>query len=498
MLLRLCQLKSQPLITLLILFLSSCSWQKNPGHDPSELMAKIPNDWFKVNPNHSLISLSGMPAPHLLFDIATEFSASSRMINAIIATPEGSPHAYTIDLSSGQRHYSHSYCKQKDVWGTYSGTIDRPPFSIGFVPHILDQLGEPQKIIIWTNGKSFTEDEFAKFTRVKLIGAYVEQTCPYGNCIGKSNWLSRLVFIAVNVEDKSADKILTISEFKKKFDWEASKAYLENIEGRNFIGDVTYPAIRIGQLIEYEEALQYFNKRTIFLSSLELKKIQKGCHALYDKLWDDVGKKRPEDRSSKTIEELTDKVKLKESLKQQKMPVGFAARFKVFTRKYFKETSICEKFVYHGNINQDPEAFWFLSYVGIFYRLHREGYSYDCNSSNWGKNNIDDMGSHVADIKEMINKCNERQLDQAMNYLPNFLNTLKSESDFYRFIDYDNHSFGTHRKIYSWIKSKTRKFDCSKDPNVAILKEIKIIPEDVEWKKKDVIDIEDEMKIIYE
>ena len=51
--------------------------------------------------------------------------------------------------------------------------------------------------------------------------------------------------------------------------------------------------------------------------------------------------------------------------------------------------------------------------------------------------------------------------------------------------------------MYSWIKTKSRKFDCSGDPNTEIRKEMRVFPEDVEWKEKNIKDIADEMKIIY-
>lgn len=497
MLLRLCQLKSLILLLPILGMMSACSWRRDNGPSSSELMTTFSNNWFAVNPNHAVVDKNNEPLPHLLFDTTPEFNSQERTVNAILTTAEGSPHAYTIDMSSGQRHYSHSFCKQKDVWNAYSGKIDRPIFSIGYIPRVLDQLGEPQKIIVWTKRKGFSELIGTNYHKVKLVGAYVEQICPEGNCLGKSNWLSRLVFVGVDNEDKSLAAIASVADFKNAFNWEQSKAYLENIEGRNFIGDTTYPAIKVGQLIEYDDAFDYFKKRSIFLTDIELKKIQKGCHILYDGLWEEVGKMRPEDKPAKTTQELVAKLKLQNELKKKRQPVGFAARFQKFTKKYFTEISTCEKFVYHGNVNRDREAFWFLSHVGLFYRLHREGYYFDCRHRTWQRNVINDQGSQVYNIKEGIEECKELQIDQAMDYLPNFLAGLKGEKEFFRFIDYDNHAFGTHNKMYSWVKSKSRKFDCSGDPNAEIRKEMRVFPEDVEWSEKNIKDIADEMKIIY-
>ena len=71
------------------------------------------------------------------------------------------------------------------------------------------------------------------------------------------------------------------------------------------------------------------------------------------------------------------------------------------------------------------------------------------------------------------------------------------ESTFYKFLDYDNHIFGTHQKIYSWVKVKSKYYDCHLDPNPEIKKEIKVFPDDVTWKARYIKDVADELKIIY-
>lgn len=471
--------------------------RRDDGPSSTELMTTFSNNWFSHNKNHSLVNTQAEPESHLLFDTTPEFKAEERTVNVVLSTAQNSQHAFNIDLNSGQRFYSHTFCKQKDVWNSYSGTINRPVFSIGLMPRVLDQLGDAQKVIVWSKRQAFLDTALTNYHKVKLIGAYVEQICPDGNCLGKNNWLSKLVFIGVDAEDPTLAAINTTKEFKDTIDWDTSKAVLENLEGRNFIGDQTYPATRVGQLIEYEDAFDYFKKRSIFLTDVELKKIQKGCHILYDRLWEEVGKEREEDKAAKNSKELNAKVKLRDKLKKEKKPVGFAARFRTFTKKYYNEISTCEKFVYHGNINLDRDKFWFLSYVGLYYRLHREGYFFDCRNRVWQRNILNDQGEPIYNLKRDIDQCKELELDQAMDYLPNFLKGLKGEKDYFRFVDYDNHPYGTHRKMYSWVKVKSRKFDCSNDPNATVKKEMDLFPEDVTWKERNIKDYADREKIIY-
>jgi hypothetical protein len=493
MLLRLSQLQNQSILIFLVI-LTSCSWRKEPDTSVDPL-TKFKIHWFKTNLDHSLVDQKGVPVTHLLFDNTPEFNLPQREVNVVISTLKGSDHKYSIDLASGQRYYSHTFCEQKDIWNHYNSTLRVPPFSIGYIPRVLDQLGEPQKVIVWSDQKSFFESAFKNYHKVRLIGAYVEHTCLEGNCVGKNNWLAKLVFIAVDGDDL---RINNLTDFKNNIDWDKSRAYLANMEGQNFMSHQAFPSTRIGDLIEYEDAFNYFKKRSIFLNQSELNKIQKGCHVLYDSLWREVGELRAEDKAANTKEELNLKMKLIESLKSQKIPVGFAARFRTFTKKYFKEITTCEKFVYHGNINRNQESFWFLSYIGLYYRLHREGYHFDCRKKNWQEKTLNNQGQLISDFVRDIDFCrDESDFDKAMQLLPHFLNSLKSHKEFFKFIDYDNHTFGTHQKIYSWIKFQTKHFDCKNDPNQEIIKNTQVFPSDINWKNRDTEDMADKMKIIY-
>jgi hypothetical protein len=491
MLLRLCQLKSLSLLLPLALGFSSCT--SRDERYSSELLTTYPNKWFSANPRHTILDNDGEPVPHLFFDPTPDFRGAE--VNVLVLTPWKSPHAYALDLGSGQRFYSHAYCPQTDVWGKYGGTLNRPPFSVGYIPRVLDQLGEPHKVILWSR-RSFQTTAGTNFQRARLLGAYVEQTCPQGNCLGKGNWLSRLVFVALDAEEPAYAGVTTLAQFQREVDWETARAALGNLDGRNVAAGSSYPQTRIGELIEFDEAFDYFKKRSILMTEAELRKVQKGCHRLYDALWEEVGKERPEDRAAQTTEALRKKLELREELRKKGVPVGFAARFQKFAKRFGKELGTCERFVYHGNVNRDPEAFWFLSYAGLFFRLHREGYYFDCRSKVWQKNLIDDQGMPVYQLTDNVHVCGDADIDRAMEYLPNFLASLKNERDFYRFIDYDNHTRGTHGKLYSWVRVKAHRLGCEPDPNAEPLRALRVFPDDAGWKPRKVKDISDKMKII--
>lgn len=490
-----CQLKT---LLFVILFFSIGCASKKIRHqvDDHELIAMQEPKWFKTNEAHSLRDREGKPVPHLFFDVAPELSRDQRFANVVITTPQDSPHAYQLDLNSGQRHYSHSYCSQKDAWNKESGNFNRPPFNIGYLPRVLDQLGSPQKVVVVTNSQKNMAIDVGHY-RARIVGAFVEQSCNEGNCLGKDNWSSRLVLLGVEATDPDFKGINDEEVFKKKYKWDQLRAHLENLDGRSFMADRTYPLVRIRSLFSFQEAFEYFKKNSVYITDPEIKKIQNGCHALYDKLWKDVGAERPEDKAANTVTALNDKIRLREELKKKQQPFGFAARFKDFAIKYGDEMATCEKFVYHGNINLNPEVFWFYSYVGIYFRLNKEGYFYDCRKKAWQQNVVTQQGVATYNLKRDIVSCSEKDIDTSMNYIPNFLKSLKGSKYFYRFVDYDTHAFGSHRKLYSWVRQTTRKYDCSGDPNREIVRDLEVFPDDVTWKPRNVVDIEEELKVIY-
>jgi hypothetical protein len=483
---------------LLILFLiSACSLISRP-ETSGELALPLKSQWFSTKSAHTIEGKEAEVPAHLFFDVSQDSNQLKPLVNAVLVTKQGSKFHYELDLPSGQIYYSHSYCPQKDVWNQYPGTIANPRYSYGVIPGHLDQLGLPQRVIIFGGSKKYKRQTDVFENTVRLIGAFIEQRCPEGNCVGTNLWLSRLVFVAVDPSSKLYEGVNDVEGFKAKTSWERARATLENSEGRNDGAGVNYPYIKIGQLLNLDNALRYHQKNSIFISGSEIQKIKSSCHRLYDKLWADVGSFLPEDIPARTVEELKAKAKLVEELKKKKKPIGFSARLKAFLSQYESEYQTCQKFVYSGNVNMDQDKFWFLNYMGIFMRLHREGHYFDCKNKSWQKNLVDNLGRYKYNLKTGILNCSDSDLDLAMNYVGNYLRGLSlSTHDYYRFVDYDYHSFGTHEKLYSWVKMRAKKFECRIDPNLEIRKKMRVFPEDTVWKKRDIKDLEDELKIIY-
>ena len=475
-------MKSPVLLTALILM--GCAHRNQ-----QEIVTIYDNKWFSANKEHSIEGPDSKPVPHLFFDVSPDFVSSNRSANVIITTPYRSPHAYGMDLPSGQRYFIHSYCEQKDVWKKQGGTYSRPDFSIGYLPRVLDQLGDPHKVIVFGDVKRERGLLDTNHARVRMVGAYVEQICMEGNCVGKNTWLSRLVFVAVDADDRSFDHIASLKAFKREVKWDKIKTQLENMDGRNPIGQFVSPAIRVRPLIGFSEAFSYFKKRSIYFTPKELVKVQSSCHMLYEKFWTDVGEIRPEDRRTTSKDEFAAKLRLREEIRLQKKPVGFAARLRIFVKKYFNEMKTCEKFVYHGNINQNPDKFWFLSYMGFFFRLHQDGYYYDCGRNIWEKNYLTEDAKPYYDLVSGIDGCSDKNMDLAVKSMAELVRSENlNQTRKFRFVDYDTHAFGSHRKLYSWTKFKLGKFECFDDPNGVIQSKLRYAPEDTPWIDREVKD----------
>ena len=470
------------------LLLNSCSVRKKTEVEPGNIPAA---KWFSVNREHALEDKDG-PKKHLFFDPASTINWSEGTVKFVSLTPSDSQFSYSIDLASGQPFVKHQYCEQKDIIGEYKGKVNRPPYVQGFIPKVLDQLGEPQKIIYFSLNKKLNPYEQYE---AQIVAGFVESFCPVMDC-SENQWISRLVLVGVDPQE-SAQYDFKMSRIKELIQWPKVKAHLENAEGKNFFGSNAYPRWKVGELISYSDSKKFFRKNAKFFKGDELLSIRKSCHLLYDKLWKDVGVERFEDKPAHTAEDVTRKLEVINLLKTNGDPVGFNRRFEKFTNDHYKDMLTCSKFVYAGNINDDQEKFWFFSFVKAFYLLNQQGYYYDCSRNNWRRNLIDGKGKPVFSVNDTVKECSTEQIDLAMNYMRNFIVSEKEKtSQFLRFIDYDNQGMGSHEKIYNWVMFPNTRLSCDDKKNEDFLRNINVFVDDILWKKRSTSKHEDE-KVIY-
>ena len=485
MFMRFCQLKTLILVGLL---LNSCSLRKKTE---VEAGATPEAKWFSANQEHALEDKSGAKK-HLFFDPASTINWSEGTIKFVALTPADSKLSYMLDLASGQPLAKHEYCEQKDIFGDYGGKVNRPPYVQGFIPKVLDQMGEPQKIIYFSQNKKL--NAFEQY-EAQIVAGYVESFCPVMDC-PEGQWISRLVLVGVDPAESDLYDF-KISKIQELLQWPKVQAHLENAEGKNFIGNNSYPRWKAGELITFNESKKYFRKRAKFFKGEELLSIRKSCHLLYDKLWKDVGEMRIEDSAAQTAAEMTRKLEVINLLKANGNPIGFNRRFEKFSQEHYKDMLTCSKFVYTGNVNYDQDKFWFLSFIKAFYLLNQQGYYYDCSHNSWRRNLLDAKGNYLYSVNDTLRECSNEQIDLAMNYMTNFIRSEKEKtSQFLRFIDYDNQGIGSHEKIYNWVMFPHTRLSCTSKKNEEFLKKVDVFVDDIKWKKRSVGKDKDE-RVIY-
>jgi hypothetical protein len=455
--------------------------------------------WFNF-PGREVFNEMGKTKTHLFFDFAPYININERTLNFVPLTPVGSRAAYQIDIPSGVRYRSHFYCSQNDIWERYSGEIQKPPFTLGVVPRMLDQVGRPQQIFVFGRNEFYRQDHGEMSHRVRVVGGVVEEKCFSGNCVHTNNWEKRLVLLAVDPNDPAMKSIKSIDHLKDQVDWEEAIAFMQNSKGRNFYKGEEFPGYRVVGEIQAGFALRFALGRSHMFKRTELKKIRSACYKLYDYAWDymvnyDQIKKA---QVQESLEELDEKIGRQFALKKQVQNLirartgnspasnNFAYRFRVFAEEYGKKFQTCTDFVRPNDINLDPEKSWFFVFVTGFYKMLRLGHYYHCTRNSWYDNLTTSEGKLYKDPIQMLKNCTESELNRAFDGIPRYLEKIRrKDAPVMRFVEYDNGSGGTHSKLYTWVIEDHKRQKCSGDEKKLqkANQSFRIFPEDVRWQK---------------
>lgn len=451
-------------------------------------------------------------ATHAFFDLTPFRTKESADISYFLTTPVGSAHQYDLDLVSGQIYRRRTYCSQKDIWEAYEGKIDRPNFSIGVIPRLLDQASKPQMIWVFGDKKYLFDSEDkgrAQSQRATVIGGFVWQYCEDYPCRTNQNWLSRLVLVGVNKFDPNFSTITNLSELKKKVNWPYVKAFAQNGWGRNVSGTISEPAYRMVGEVSAEEALNFAFKAGHFFSFKEINSLRKNCFYLYDYLWRSLKKVRKnmsEKRKAATDQVAVDLAKeakrireLKEfalstvisdntekeikknegSVEEERALVDFGKFFQFFYKRYGERFRTCSKFVKAANQRHDPERFWFFSYLKNWFHLEDMNYYYLCPRRSWLQNPRTAGGRRRFDLKEK-RSCSSLDLDESFEQGVTVMASIAgSDRPHWRFLEFDNGIGGSHKEIYSWVFENGKKLGC--DARSLEEKET-LFPQDISWK----------------
>lgn len=476
---------------LVIIAVCSCSaFNDISDIENTRLVNEVEPNWYANSEQRfQLVQDNLSPALHFFFDPPPSINIKNQTLTYVVETPSGSDNKFKIDLRSGQHYLDHEYCSEPDIYEKFDSKIKSPPFSIGIVPRVYDQLGSPQRILVFGNEKQIRKQFQSHFFEARIIGGFIEQTCDEGACLRQGEWQARLVLVGVDKTDKSYRKIESIDDLKKKVDWKYVDAFLKNGFGNNKLGDKFYPSHRVGAFIGAKDSLNFFKDNTVFFTKKKIVQMRKSCHKLYDVIWNTTGEDSEIESKLRKAKDLKELATLNQTLRKNK-DVVFNKRFIKVYRQYYKSFSTCQQFVYPANLNENPERFRFFTYYTAINLLNELGYSFNCNSQIWSKNPYLDTGKKYIPVSKEFFRCSPAALDRAFLRLPSFLEALKNgERASYRFVDYDNSPSGTHNKIYSLVPVTNKLYQCRAGTESRVYKEV--FPKDLKWKRREIRSLSD-------
>jgi hypothetical protein len=451
-------------------------------------------------------------ATHPFFDLTSFRTKESPDISYFLTTPVGSAHQYDMDLVSGQLYRKRSYCAHSDIWESYDGKVDRPNFSMGVVPRLLDQSNQPQ--MIWVFGdKEYLFDSFdknrAQSQRARIVGGFVWQYCEDYPCRSYQNWLSRLVLVGVNPYDPNLKDVKTMAELKKKTDWAYVKAFAQNGWGRSIGSAVPEPAYRMVGEVEAQKALEFSYRAGHEFTFEEINSLRKNCFYLYDYLWRSQKKVRVNmknkakiatDKAAKELQKEAERIRKLKSFalntvfssdvendvkedegtkREREALVDFQRFFLYFYKRYGDRFKTCSRFVRPANQRENAERMWFFAYMQNWFHLEDLNFYYLCPRRSWLSNPRLTTGKRRFD-PDATRRCSSLDLDESFERGVTVMASLaNANSPHYRFIEYDNGIGGSHAELFSWVYETGKKLGCDARP---LEEKRPVFPGDVQWR----------------
>lgn len=440
------------------------------------LVSEIKPKWYSSIKRFRLEQSGSDESKHMFFDSNPNINKNSKTVSVVITTPSKSTYEMELDTKSGQIFYAKDYCGTYDSTKKLSGAVTSPNFSIGFIPRSLDQLNQPQKILVFGGDKYISQYHQTHTVDVRIIGGYVERVCSKGACLEQDDWISRLVAIAVFKGADNLKNIKDINDLKNEVDWSYTLAFLKNGFGKNAIANNFYSAFQVGSFTDSFRVTNYILTKNNNFDIEKMKTTQKSCYDLYDYTYKVLNYKGINDIVVKSLEDLKVKKQIESKMVNSdiKKTASFSYRFKSFYDKYREDFITCSKFVYQSNINNDVDRHWYFSYLDSVFKLIDLGFSYSCTSEYWVENAVISKKKRLYPRKDEFKNCSNKEIDKAFELAPKTLERISSRSfNSYKYITYDK---VTHKKIYSWVNNSNKKFKCSSENK-------SFFPTDIRWKR---------------
>jgi hypothetical protein len=487
-----CQLKIFVII-IFVIFNSSCSNLEQEELKTIKGLAQ----WHRVPKRFSFKDWEQNYIVHSFFDLLPFANTSENTINFIISNPYQSRYNYKLDLVSGKLFKKHLNCKHDDIWNKYQGSIHLPPFTRGYIPRLLDQLGAPQEVIVFGNEdryqKSFSNNKNNESHRIRIIGSTILQYCSSYPCSNRSSWLSKLVLIAVAPEDKNYKGVTNLEEIKKIIDWDYVISFLQNTDGHKVQDkeDLDRPSFRTFGEIDGSKSLSFALEKGHLFTFKELKELKNSCHLLYDYIWDSITKVKDNLTAEEKVDAYVKKLKSStviddevhsQATKVEKHLKDFSSFFTYMYNNYNEQFYTCSQFVRASNMYENSERHWLFTYLSLYMKMEKIGFSYSCTRKAWLTNPLKNDFTQTFDPIKLRGSCSDQRLDHAFETAISHLNILSNGGkDHFRYIEYDLEEGGTNERIYSWVFDTGKRLRCT-DNDLNKYQSMKVFPSDVKWK----------------
>ncbi len=422
------------------------------GREKSNIKAT----WYEDAPKrYKAIDTKTDTDVHYFFDPSPDINQSNSTLNFIAVTPEDSKVRFGFDTLSGKVYAEKRFCTQKDIFNKYSSSLSTPPFTMGVVPRLLDQIGEPQNIIVFGNKDYYQKRYFVNYDKVRVVGGVIEKKCLHGICAKHKDWISHLVLVAVDPRDSSFVNTYDLTALKEQIDWKHVEAFLVNGRGVNNQAGKVSPGFKLSGEVRADQAILFVRSHGHLFNDQEMTKMKMSCYKLYDFVWDNIG--------------------------QTNMKKNFIPQFKLFGKKFFNKYQTCMDFVRYSSINDDYQRHWFMTYFTAFMKLYKIGNYYNCANNGWWNNPINKKNERIYNLQEELVGCGPFRLDGGFKRLSQYMSDLqKFNKEYIRYVTYDDLSFGTHDKIYSFVSVPGKKLNCSHSDSEYNIS-YQIFPKDVHW-----------------
>lgn len=492
-----------------IFFLTSCAGKPDGAVQTGPLQIKPV--YNALNLTTAETKPDGTVEPHLFFDPIPFDQEEKSAVNVIIATAANSKFSYALDTKTGALFRKQYNCKHEDVWGKFEDTLSVAPFSVAFVPRMLDALSQPQQAFVFGDPSLWGERSTTPIAHsVRVVGGLIRQVCRDYPCTTRERWLTNMQLLAVNTKDKRFADVYDIDQLKAKVDWEHVIAWAQNGFGVTLAGTKPEPVYRVTGEIKAKPALEYFYKKDRQIDFEEQKKMISSCNLLYENLWlgavnvRNAVKEKSEaiakgkEGTKSLIVEYSELEKLNLTREQREADLidkrldqrkrhqeaNFAKFFSDFHAKHSRHYKTCMRFVRPASIVKDSKRFWFFAHIDLFMWLEELGWSYRCSRRAWLENPRKSNGQKTFE-NSLEKNCTTEELDDAFETAITVMSGERTaKRPHARFIAYDSGFGGSHQKIYSWVYDDGKELQCTDSDEISLLEKEKtqLFPSDIEWK----------------